>query len=68
MVKYNARLRGNISPGGRLISDGGFGKKVDPSDYSVQYFNNIAEGKATICVTASGSGLTGCTVINFKIK
>ena len=44
------------------------GKKVDPSDYSVQYFNNIAEGKATICVTASGSGLTGCTVINFKIK
>lgn len=51
-----------------LIKQGSTWVKVDPSNYSVTYINNLNKGKATILISGKGTGAVGSKSANFSIK
>lgn len=51
-----------------LIKQGSTWVKVDPSNYSVTYINNLNKGKATILISGKGTGAAGSKSANFSIK
>ncbi len=51
-----------------LVKDGNEWKKLDPSDYTVTYLNNVKKGTATILVTGKGDKAAGSRTAKFKIK
>ena len=51
-----------------LIKQGGSWVKVEPSNYTVVYINNINKGKATILITGKGTAAAGSKAAKFTIK
>lgn len=51
-----------------LIKQGSTWVKVDPSNYTVTYINNLNKGKATILISGKGTGAAGSKSANFAIK